>query len=94
MSQRSHQVSAATTSERRSKCKPAKKQKFGVFAQKRCFSQDKSGANRLRELINEEQAEEAEKGERSDADTEAAQGVFSKKVDPLKAGDFGRSRQK
>ncbi|CAL1150205.1 unnamed protein product, partial [Cladocopium goreaui] len=33
--------------------------------------EDKSGANRLRELINEEQAEEAEKGERSDADTEA-----------------------
>lgn len=33
--------------------------------------EDKSGANRLRELINEEQAEEAEKGERSDAATEA-----------------------
>ena len=34
--------------------------------------EDKSGANRLRDLINEEQAEEALKGERSsDVDTEA-----------------------
>jgi len=33
--------------------------------------EDKSGANKLRELINEEQAEEAAKGERNESETEA-----------------------